>query len=87
MLKNLGQFQCHKVVGAGKIIEVTKHVDGGDLLAYRDAHQGEAWVKLPTGWAARFKADVGGYLVQYDDGYLSYSPPEPFEAGYTRIEI
>lgn len=27
---------------------------------------------------------VGGYLVEYSDGYLSWSPPEAFEGGYRR---
>ena len=28
---------------------------------------------------------VGGYYVQYADGYESWSPAEAFEEGYTRI--
>ena len=28
---------------------------------------------------------IGGYLVQYEDGYLSWSPAKAFEEGYTRI--
>ncbi|PYX85030.1 MAG: hypothetical protein DMG70_05000 [Acidobacteria bacterium] len=28
---------------------------------------------------------LGGYLVQYEDGYLSWSPAKAFEEGYTRI--
>jgi hypothetical protein len=28
---------------------------------------------------------VGGYYVQYDDGYESWSPAEAFEAGYVRM--
>lgn len=27
----------------------------------------------------------GGYFVQYEDGYMSYSPAKAFEEGYTRI--
>ena len=27
----------------------------------------------------------GGYYVQYEGGYESYSPAEAFESGYTRI--
>ena len=27
---------------------------------------------------------VGGYYVLYEDGYASFSPAQPFEAGYVR---
>lgn len=33
----------------------------------------------------KHKPEPGGYYVRYEDGYESYSPPEAFEAGYTRI--
>ena len=29
--------------------------------------------------------EVGGYYVQYQDGYESYSPAEAFESGYSRV--
>ena len=29
---------------------------------------------------------LGGYLVVYDDGYVSWSPAKAFEEGYTRID-
>ncbi len=29
---------------------------------------------------------IGGYLVLYEDGYLSYSPADPFEEGYKLID-
>ena len=28
---------------------------------------------------------VGGYFIEYNDGYQSFSPTEPFESGYERI--
>ena len=28
-----------------------------------------------------------GYLVVYEDGYISWSPAEAFENGYTEVEI
>jgi hypothetical protein len=33
----------------------------------------------------KHKPEVGGYFVQYDDGYKSFSPAKAFEEGYTRI--
>jgi len=34
---------------------------------------------------AKHKPEVGGYWVQYADGYQSFSPAAAFEEGYTRI--
>jgi hypothetical protein len=36
-------------------------------------------------YMAKHKPEVGGYFVQYDDGYKSFSPAKAFEEGYTRI--
>lgn len=30
--------------------------------------------------------EAGWYMVQYEDGYTSFSPTEAFEGGYTRID-
>lgn len=34
----------------------------------------------------RHRPEVGGYIVRYEGGYLSYSPKEAFENGYTLLE-
>lgn len=31
------------------------------------------------------KPKTGWYMIQYDDGYLSFSPAQAFESGYTRL--
>jgi hypothetical protein len=36
-------------------------------------------------YMAKHKPEVGGYFVQYDDGYKSFSPAKAFEEGYTLI--
>jgi hypothetical protein len=33
----------------------------------------------------KHKPEVGGYFVQYADGYKSFSPAAAFEEGYTLI--
>lgn len=33
----------------------------------------------------KHQPQVGGYWVQYQDGYISWSPAQAFEEGYTRI--
>lgn len=40
---------------------------------------------VPPAFVAKHKPEVGGYFVQYADGYQSYSPAKAFEEGYTRI--
>lgn len=36
-------------------------------------------------WLARHNPRAGGYFVQYEDGYQSYSPAEAFRNGYTEL--
>ena len=38
-------------------------------------------VCMPQLWAEKHSPEIGGYYVLYPDGYVSYSPAEPFEAG------
>jgi hypothetical protein len=42
----------------------------------------EEFYDAPATMFARYMPKVGDYLVAYDDGYLSISPKQPFEAGY-----
>lgn len=37
---------------------------------------------MPSDWVAKHRPQVGGYWVQYEDGYESFSPAKAFEAGY-----
>lgn len=71
-------YTGHKVVNAAKIhaIEGDQRLDLG------------AWgrVEIDASWLAKHGAHAGGYLVVYADGYKSFSPAEPFEAGYTAVE-
>lgn len=32
------------------------------------------------------KPQVGWYVLCYDDGYLSFSPPASFESGYSKVD-
>lgn len=68
-------YRSHKIVKAAPI-------DGrntfGDLLV-------EGVIFKPNVPAMKDKAIPGDYAVEYDDGYKSISPKEPFENGYTEI--
>lgn len=81
-------YKSHKTVKAAKITGIHyENLRGaglklGDYVAHVDA----PWVKrhLPEG--ATIAALVGGYVVEYGDGYLSWSPARAFEDGYTVVE-
>lgn len=74
----LPQYQCHKKVGALKIAKLE-----GNLLT--PAETGFAPFIVEKEYLRKHSPEVGGYYVVYDDGYKSYSPAKPFEAGYTRV--
>lgn len=87
MITNMARYVCHKNVDAGKITSIEPGLDGGRLIHYQDASGQPAWVMMSWSWWDKHRPMVGGYLVQYRDGYTSYSPAQAFEEGYTRVEI
>lgn len=80
----LPQYRCHKVVRAAKITGFRQN----GMQGAADILLGElngVTTMLPE-FFKKHQPEVGGYLVQYEDGYTSYSPAKAFESGYTRIE-
>lgn len=78
------RWRCHKVVEAFKI-GLIDNVDETKVVIMPE-DMNATGVEVSAEWFNKHKPQVGGYLVQYEpDGYRSYSPPEAFEAGYTRI--
>lgn len=88
----LADYRCHKIVKAGKIIEITYAntlVDGvvHVFVLVEDVNGAPAKVAVPfMALHQRKQAAVGDYVVIYEDGYKSWSPAAVFEAGYDRIE-
>lgn len=78
------RYQCHKQVGALKIAGIEINDPNGNYLLHFE-EPGFEPIVMTWQWCAHHAPEIGGYLVDYDDGYRSYSPPEAFEAGYTRI--
>ena len=84
----LKRYVCHKRVNAGKILDVTLRREGGAVLTLETQAGAdtlgvsEAYVNKHLA-GVEFSAIVGGYYVQYDDGYESYSPGPVFEDGYS----
>jgi hypothetical protein len=90
---DLPAWKCHKIVHAAKIVSI-EYVAPRDDSAFAEhtlyldfGIEGDITpVIVDPEWFAKHSPDEGGYLVVYEDGYQSYSPAEPFEAGYTLLE-
>lgn len=87
-MREMPRYQCHKKVWALKIArieDISGGIEsGGDrLLHFED--EGFAPRLVDGEYVHKHQAKAGGYFVQYEDGYLSFSPAEAFESGYTRI--
>lgn len=83
------RWQCHKVVSAARILSITRtREDGARLLLLATEHLepgSHDLVEVTPEWIDQRSAYAGGYYIVYDDGYTSYSPAPPFEAGYTPL--
>lgn len=78
----LPQFRCHKIVRAAKITAIYNRGDWHELIF------GDLTGKvrfMPLEWIRKHLPVVGGYYVEYTDGYNSFSPSNAFEDGYTEI--
>ena len=81
----LPKYKCHKIVHAAKITEIESHESNG--FGSHTMIFGEVGMEqfLTDVWKEKHNPQVGGYFVIYEDNYISYSPAEAFEAGYTKI--
>ncbi len=84
------KYKCHKYVWALKIKAIKVDGEGEDRESDGSAiitpeEEGYASFKVSAEYMHKHKPQVGGYYVQYDDGYESFSPAKAFEDGYTRV--
>ena len=70
-------YDCIKVVKASKIVG---YFD--DIIVVSNSKNKIFHVKLNFNIFEKHDVEVGGYLVEYEDGYISYSPKKAFEKGY-----
>lgn len=73
------KYKSHKIVEAGLIGAFTEKgvlFEDGSETQITDAE----YTRIDKMIDGR-----DGYLVRYDDGYLSWSPKDVFEAGYTEV--
>jgi hypothetical protein len=59
----------------------------GPAMSYIITPAEEGYLPFPVSveFVMKHKPEVGGYFVQYADGYKSFSPAQAFEEGYTRL--
>lgn len=77
------RYKCHKIVWALKIKQVVTNPDGSWAIIPED--EGYAQFDITNEYYDKHKPQIGGYYVEYEDGYKSFSPAKAFESGYTKM--
>jgi len=84
------KYKCHKEVWALKIAAIVRdgegenrETDGSALITPEDP--GYAPFRVDHAYMHKHKPEVGGYFVQYEGGYKSFSPAKAFEEGYSPV--
>lgn len=85
--REMPKYECHKKVWALKIADVDYGQGEPDTLfaTITPADEGYGPFVVDEAYLNRYKPEVGGYYVVYEDGYKSFSPASAFESGYTRL--
>lgn len=78
------KYRCHKEVWALKIKKVLPDEWGVGLQFEEPGFAVKAFTNEEL--KGRPNPKAGMYMVQYEDGYTSFSPAKAFEEGYTRIK-
>jgi hypothetical protein len=80
---DMPRYRCHKEVSAMQIDRIEWRASTGAILVLREGARVEQ-APVTRAWMEKHEPAPGGYFVQYDDGYTSFSPAGAFESGYTR---
>lgn len=84
-MRQMPRYKCHKEVWALKIAEIRGQSKTGVGAVIVPADEGFGPFFVDDHYLAKHAPRAGGYFIQYADGYLSFSPAEAFEDGYTKI--
>lgn len=82
--QEMPRYQCHKQVWALKIKAIKVMTDGTGVITPEG--KGFSDFDVESDYINKHCPRVGGYYVQYEGGYESYSPADAFESGYSLIE-
>jgi len=75
---HLQEFKSHKRVHAARIRDI-EYLDSATVLIFAD---GCGRISVGASYLNKHEPEAGGYYVEYEDGYQSYSPADAFELGY-----
>lgn len=79
------EYISHKRVHALEIKAIANDMERGDIVL--ELASGATFSRHKNNPIfARYIPRVGDFLVQYEDGYFSFSPRNAFLAGYTRVD-
>lgn len=83
-MTEMPRYECHKKVWALKIKEVRASIGDSRIgLVFENPLFSPR--EVSDEYHNKHQPQAGGYYVQYEDGYESWSPAEVFESGYTLI--
>lgn len=78
--KDWPKYQSHKIVQALPLVGISHAEDAPEAaLRFEDGSD----LIVSDDWLKKHNPQVGGYVVRYEDGYLSWSPKDVFESGYS----
>ena len=88
--REMPKYQSYKRVWALKIKSIkgdgegeNRDSDGSAMIT--PVEEGYAPFRVEFDYMHKHKPEAGGYYVQYEDGYKSFSPAQAFEEGYKKI--
>lgn len=78
------KYKCHKEVKAFKITNIEEDII--NLCFLLSGEPSTDKISVSKKWIEKHNPEIGGYYVQYEDDYSSYSPAGVFDKGYDLIE-
>jgi len=78
------KYQSYKEVWAFKIGLMFPEADGSHILNAKG--KDDRQIRVSREYMRKHNPQSGGYWVQYEDGYESFSPAKAFEEGYKLME-
>ena len=78
----LPKYLCHKEVRAAQITDIAAKEGMKD---YNIMLLGGFTRTVSMEWMEKHDPQRGGYFVEYEDGYFSYSPLDAFNKGYNLV--
>lgn len=80
------KYKCHKEVWAIKIDDIDLNFDGKGAARITPEDPRHPPFLLDIAFMQKHQPLIGGYIVVYEDDYISFSPEKPFEEGYEQID-